>query len=171
VADRLQGRQTNEQATASAAQINYPREARSVIVAVAIISLGFFVVVQPIHVLRDNPPVQSTVQWDSPQTEQLWNRTCANCHSNTTTWPWYSYIAPSSWLTTLHVHDARQAFNMSELDKVPAFIKRQFPNNAGERIRMGTMPPPDYLILHPEARLSEAEKQQLIDGLEKTLGQ
>ena len=151
-------------------QINYRSEAASVIGAVAAISLVLFVVIQFVPVTRDNPPVQTTVQWDSTQTQQLWERTCADCHSNTTKWPWYSYIAPSSWLQTVHVTDARQQFNISQLNNIPTFRKSQFPDEAEQQISRGTMPPSDYLILHPEARLSAAEKQQLIQGLKNSLG-
>jgi hypothetical protein len=55
------------------------------------------------------------------------------------------------------------------LDNMPAFNKSQFPNNAEQQIKMGAIPPPDYLIMHPEARLSDTEKQQLIQGLKNTL--
>ena len=137
--------------------------------ALATVSVVMFLAIQLVPVAHANPPVTAQIPWDSPQTEQLWNRACANCHSNATVWPAYSYIAPSSWLNAIDVNDARSMFNISELDKVPAFIKRQYPENAAERLRDGSMPPADYRMLHPEAHLTDAEKDLLVSGLEKTL--
>src|SRR5262249_52885770 len=78
---------------------------------------------QLVPVSHDNPPVQQAVQWDSPQTQQLARRACMDCHSSETRWPWYSYVAPASWLTSLHVHAARQQFNLSDLGSLPEFRK------------------------------------------------
>ncbi|MCB0186228.1 MAG: heme-binding domain-containing protein, partial [Caldilineaceae bacterium] len=52
----------------------------------------------PAGVRRDNPPVVQEPPWDSPETRALAVRACFDCHSNETTWPWYSYIAPMSWM-------------------------------------------------------------------------
>ena len=120
-------------------------------------------------VSRTNPPVQSTINWDSAQTQDLAARTCMNCHSNETNWPWYAYIAPSSWLTTLHVNNARQQLNFSELDSMPAFRKSMVAEEIAMQIRSGAMPPKDYLLLHPEAHLTDAEKEQLITGFQASL--
>ncbi|MBX3084339.1 MAG: heme-binding domain-containing protein [Anaerolineae bacterium] len=124
---------------------------------------------QLVPVQKGNPPVVTQVQWDSPETQQLWERTCADCHSNETKWPWYSNLAPASWLEAVHIADGRAQFNISDTSSVPAFIKSMFPNNARMNILNGSMPPADYLIMHPEARLSDAEKQQLIQGLQNSI--
>src|SRR5262249_42047316 len=105
-----------------------------------------------------------------PEGQALWQRACGNCHSNETDWPFYAYIAPMSWLTSLHVHLARQHFNMSDLNSSSTITSSQFPDNAADQIRLGNMPPKDYLILHPEARLTDEEKKQLIQILKDTLG-
>jgi len=149
--------------------INYRGQAGSTIAAVMAISFVLFVVIQFVPVSRDNPPVQTTVKWDSAQTQQLWTSTCADCHSNTTVWPWYSYIAPSSWLQSVHVTDARGQFNISELNNIPSFRKSMLPDEVEQQVTSGNMPPSDYLLLHPDARLSAVQKQQLIDGLKTTL--
>ena len=85
-----------------------------------------------------------------------------DCHSNETTWPWYAHIAPSSRLTALHVSGARQELNLSELDNLPAFRRASVAESMANQIRAGAMPPADYLLMHPDARLSDAEKQQLL---------
>ncbi len=70
----------------------------------------------------------------------------------------------------MDVNSARQQWNLSELNKLESFRKSQLPNDIAQRIRNGTMPPTDYLLMHPEARLSDAEKQLLIQGMQNTLG-
>ena len=57
-----------------------------------------------------NPEVLSVPQWDSPETKEFFNRACADCHSNETKWPWYSNIAPISWLVTHDVNKGREHF-------------------------------------------------------------
>ncbi len=147
------------------------REITKALGSAVALTLVLLAVAQLGQVPHDNPPVLSEITWDSPQTEALVNRACMDCHSNETTWPWYAYIAPSSWLTSLHVTSARQQFNLSDLDSLPAFRRNNIAENMADQIRSGTMPPQDYLILHPDARLTEAEKQQLIEGLQKSLAQ
>lgn len=110
-----------------------------------------------------NPPVTNTVQWDSPETQALWNRACGDCHSNETVWPWYSYFAPGSWLVTHDVLDGRKKLNISEV------IKKSGEDMA-EQVQRGKMPMDIYVLMHPEANLSDAEKQQLIAGLQATFG-
>jgi hypothetical protein len=120
-------------------------------------------------VSRDNPPVQSSVQWDSPQTKDLVYRACMNCHSNETQWPLYATFAPGSWITTVHAHSARQQYNLSELNLMPPFRKTRLARDMADAIRNDTMPPSDYRLLHPEAQLTAAEKEQLIQGLANSL--
>ncbi|HEX5330741.1 heme-binding domain-containing protein [Sulfuricurvum sp.] len=113
-----------------------------------------------------NPPVVSEPQWDSARTKELFNRACADCHSNETKYPWYSNIAPVSWLVAHDIEEGREKLNVSMLGVQPKNKVR----DAAEEVEEGEMPIPPYLITHPEARLSDAEKKELIDGLEKTFG-
>ncbi|MCP5053713.1 MAG: heme-binding domain-containing protein [bacterium] len=110
---------------------------------------------------RTNPGIERQVNWDSPQTKALFYRACADCHSHETKWPWYSYVAPVSWVIIRHVNHGREEFNISgkklgEVHEVP------------EEISKGKMPLSKYLILHPEAKLTPEEKESLIAGLKKT---
>ena len=112
-----------------------------------------------------NPPVGGEPSWDTPATRDLAARACFDCHSNQTAWPWYTNIAPVSWLTQRHVDEGRAKLNFSTWG-----TSRQETERVGEQISSGAMPPWDYLLLHPEARLAYAEKAQLISGLQATLG-
>ena len=113
-----------------------------------------------------NPPVMSEVQWDSPRTQELFNRACADCHSNETKYPWYSKIAPVSWLIAHDIEEGREKMNVSMIGVQP---KNKL-KDAADEVKEGEMPIPPYLIAHPEARLSDAEKKELVEGLEKTFG-
>lgn len=128
---------------------------------------GALLVAQLVPYGRDhtNPPVTAEPHWDSPATRTLAQRACFDCHSNETKWPWYSHVAPSSWLLQSHVDEGREELNFSEFQK--GFKEAR---EAGETVREASMPPRSYLLLHPDARLSAAERQQLASGLDATLG-
>ena len=132
---------------------------------VVIILVGFGLI-QLVPYGRDhtNPPVVEEPDWDSSQTRDLAVRACFDCHSNETVWPWYSKIAPVSWLVQRDVDQGRDHFNLSDWEQRPAPGRLM-----AEAVREGEMPPWFYLPLHPEARLSDAEKEALAQGLE-TLG-
>jgi hypothetical protein len=110
---------------------------------------------------HSNPPVSGEPAWDSPETRKLFYQTCGDCHSHNTRWPWYSHVAPISWLVQHDVEEAREHFNVS----MWGFQKRNEGDEASEELEKGEMPPWFYLIPHPEANLSQEEKKKLIKGL------
>lgn len=112
-----------------------------------------------------NPPVRREPAWDSPSTRALAVRACFDCHSNATVWPWYANVAPLSWLAQRDVEEGRKSLNFSEWDR-----PQEEAGEAAETVQRGTMPPVQYLLLHPEARLTDSERQDLIAGLQATLG-
>jgi hypothetical protein len=146
-------------------------EIGSALVALIGLIVLFLAVIQLVPVSRTNPPVQTQVKWDSPQTADLARRACMDCHSNETVWPWYASFAPGSWLLASHVSSGRAQFNLSDLNSLPAFRKSNLAEEASRQIQNGVMPPSDYLMMHPEARLTDAEKAQLIQGFQKSLAQ
>lgn len=113
-----------------------------------------------------NLPVMSEPQWDSARTKELFSRACADCHSNETKYPWYSNVAPVSWLVARDIDEGREHFNVS----VWGIQKKNEGEDAAKEVRKGEMPMWIYTVAHPEARLSGVEKQELINGLEKTFG-
>lgn len=130
------------------------------------IALAGFVLIQlvPYGHAHNNPPVPQAPNWDSPKTQAFFERACADCHSNQTVWPWYSNIAPVSWLIQHHVDEGRSLLNLSELGRKNEVGKM------GVSIFKGRMPPKTYLPLHPKARLSQTEQADFIHGLEQTFG-
>jgi mono/diheme cytochrome c family protein len=127
--------------------------------------LGAFVLIQVIPLGRDhsNPPTTAEPRWDSSQTRALAAAACFDCHSNETEWPWYTNVAPFSWLTQSDVDRGRETLNFSQWDRAQGEA-----HEATETIREGTMPPWYYRLLHAGARLTDAQKQELIRGLEAT---
>jgi hypothetical protein len=111
-----------------------------------------------------NPPVTREPAWNSPRTRELAAQACFDCHSNQTDWRWYTNVAPISWYVQHDVEDGRRRLNFSTWDQ-PQREARGAPNE----VQRGKMPPPEYLPVHPEAKLSDQEKQILIDGLRATV--
>jgi hypothetical protein len=139
---------------------------KKVIIVVIVVGIALFGLLQLVPLGRDhtNPPVVEAVSWDSPQTEALVGRACMNCHSNQTEWPWYSNIAPASWMVAMDVAEARDHMNFSDWGERGRAVR-----DLVREIERGNMPPARYLALHPEARLTVDERSQLIAGLEKSL--
>lgn len=113
-----------------------------------------------------NPPVVREPNWDSAETRALAKRACFDCHSNETVWPWYSNVAPVSWLVQKDVNDGRRHLNFSEWGT----RKHEKLDDLLEVVKEGEMPLKIYLVMHPEADFTAAEKQQLLDGFQRTLG-
>ena len=128
--------------------------------------LGLLVLVQFVPYGRDhsNPPVTAEPQWDSPRTRELAAGSCFDCHSNLTVWRWYSNVAPLSWLIQRDVDEGRQLLNFTEWDRSQGGL-----DEIGEVVGEGGMPPAQYTLIHPGAKLSDTERQELVDGLHATL--
>lgn len=139
---------------------------RTALIICGVLVIGF-VAIQLIPYGRNhtNPPVVAEPAWDSQATRDLAVRACFDCHSNETVWPWYSNVAPVSWRLQNHVDEGREKLNFSEWG-----TGEQKTDDMGELVRSGEMPPWDYLLTHPEARLSDAETQAMLDGFTRTFG-
>ena len=114
---------------------------------------------------HENPPVTAEPRWNAAGTRRLAARACFDCHSNETKWPWYSNIAPASWLLQRDVDEGREEVNFSEWDR-----RQDKAEESPETIAEGEMPPSRYMLAHPEARLTERELRALIAGLSRTIG-
>jgi mono/diheme cytochrome c family protein len=111
---------------------------------------------------HSNPTGGKPIAWDSKRTQELMTGACMDCHSNEAKWPWYSNVAPVSWLVQRDVDDGRHALNLStDAPEVQEMI---------EAIAEGSMPPWQYKPAHPAARMSAREKQDLIRGIRATFG-
>ena len=109
---------------------------------------------------RTNPPVSADIGAPADVAPVL-RRACYDCHSNETVWPWYSQVAPVSWLLHRDVVEGRRHLNFSEWDRVPAQKRGRRMHEIGEQVQEGEMPPWFYLPMHHAAKLSDADKALL----------
>jgi len=112
-----------------------------------------------------NPTGRAEPRWDTPRTRALAVRACYDCHSNETVWPWYSHVAPVSWLLQRDVDEGRRQLNFSEWDR-----PQQEAHEAAKTVQKREMPPWFYAAIQRDARLTATETQALIAGLQATLG-
>jgi mono/diheme cytochrome c family protein len=115
--------------------------------------------IQLVPVQRTNPPVTAPVA-APPEVQAVLRRACFDCHSHETIWPLQAYVAPVSWLVAHDVSEGRDELNFSAWDQVDRRkIAKKLPKEVGE----GEMPPWFYVVAHPSARLSDAERRLLSD--------
>ncbi|NOX60977.1 MAG: heme-binding domain-containing protein [Chloroflexi bacterium] len=134
-------------------------------IVIGVVLLGLAIQLVPYGRNHTNPPVIAEPNWDSPQTREMFFRACGDCHSNETNWPWYSNIAPISWLIQRDVDEGREELNVSEWG-----LGESEADDIVEVVRDGSMPPRIYTLMYASARLSDAEKEAFIRGLTATFG-
>src|SRR3954451_18622711 len=117
--------------------------------------IALFLAIQlvPYGRAHTNPPTTAEPKWSSTAVRQLTKDACFDCHSNETTWPWYSNVAPVSWMTYRDVVDGRAALDFSEWNK-----PQDGAGDAVEAVASGSMPPWFYKPMHPKSELSQAER-------------
>jgi hypothetical protein len=98
-----------------------------------------------------------------PSVSDVFNHACINCHSEKTRWPWYSNLAPASWLIEGDVKRARSRLNLSRWDGVDTAEQRALLTAIATVIENHEMPPHRYVMLHPEAKLSADASAQVIE--------
>lgn len=116
-----------------------------------------FVLIQFVPAGRSNPPVTKPLQAPS-DVQAILQRSCYDCHSNESKWPWYAYVAPVSWLVANDVDEGRSKLNLSKWgDYEPRKLSGKASEMADE-IESGEMPMKQYLWMHSDAKLSPADK-------------
>jgi len=137
---------------------------RATIVALALLLLGS----QVVRPAKTNPEIdqsrtlQSHAQMSS-EVAAILKRGCGDCHSNETTWPWYSEVAPVSWFMIDHVNHGRRHLNFSDWTRYDGQEADELLGDIAKTVRAGAMPLSSYTLLHPEARLTQAERNAIID--------
>lgn len=111
---------------------------------------------------RTNPPVDPMQEIHAnlavdPAVAGVFARSCNDCHSNRTVWPWYSHVAPASWLVISDVNRGRKSLNFSEWSTYRAEERRKQLGEICKEVTEGEMPGFAYTIIHREAKLSTAE--------------
>ncbi len=128
-----------------------------------------FVLLQFTNPPRTNPPVVSDLMAKNappPQVAAMLHAACYDCHSSETKWPWYSRVAPMSWLIANDVNDGRKNLNLSDWpnDNPTRAAKRL--EDMSEEIGYGEMPPKKYTAIHTDARLTPSQLKELTDWLD-----
>ncbi len=131
---------------------------KKILIVVAVIVIG----IQFIPVDRSNPPVTQEIN-APPNVMTILKTSCYDCHSNETNWPWYSYVAPVSFLIASDVHNGRKRVNFSEWDKYDEKKREKKLGGIMEAVEEGEMPLPKYLITHPDAEMNSEKIRVLKD--------
>lgn len=130
---------------------------------IGLATLVFLVAIQFVPVNRSNPSVDPsrTIYATLPvpaKVKAVFERSCKNCHSNETAWPWYGYVAPASWVVAHDVHKARNKMNFSDWGSYSAQRKEDRLEEICEQVTKGDMPDRKYAVMHRNARTSPEER-------------
>jgi hypothetical protein len=119
-----------------------------------------FGLIQLVPVDRNNPPVETDLP--APlEVKTVLQSACYDCHSNETTWPWYSYIAPVSWLVAYDVRAGREELNFSTWNRYSTKQQVEKLKESLEEIDEGEMPPWFYVAVHRDIQLSARDRAVL----------
>ena len=145
---------------------------KRVLKIVAILLVVLVVGIQAIRPARTNPPVDESQTINAktqmpPEVASIIDRSCRDCHTNKTVWPWYTNVAPVSWWLSNHVNDGRRAMNMSEWGKLDPNRQDRKLRQICDEVQDGVMPLSSYTPMHPMAKLSDQDKKTLCDWTEK----
>jgi hypothetical protein len=133
-------------------------------IALAVIFIGL----QFIRPARTNPPIDEsrTIQARTqltPEAAAILDRSCNDCHSNQTRWPWYTNVAPVSWFVINHVNAGREEMNLSDWAQYSTDEQDHLLKKICREVKSGGMPLSSYLRLHHDAKLSEEDVKVLCD--------
>jgi hypothetical protein len=134
----------------------------------AIALVAILAAMQLIRPARTNPPVDpaKTIQAHAqltPEVAAILDRSCNDCHSNQTRWPWYSNFAPVSWFLVSHVNEGREDMNFSNWAEYSQSEQQNYLKKMCKEVQRGDMPIHSYLWLHTDAKLSSADVKTLCD--------
>ena len=133
---------------------NFFRNQWKKILVIFIVLLG---AAQFVPVDRTAPPSGTEVP-APPEVRAVLKRACYDCHSNETKWPWYSHVAPVSWLIASDVHEGREAMNYSTWNQLSPKKQAKRFRHSWEHVDEGEMPLWFYIPMHPEAKLTDVDK-------------
>ncbi len=134
----------------------------------AISFLVLFVGAQFVRPAKTNPAMDESRALEqhiqmNDEVKATLKRACYDCHSNETTWPFYSQVAPVSWFVIDHVNHGRKHLNFSDWSRYDKPEQAEKLKEIQETVRVGAMPLSSYLLAHSEAKLSDEDKQTIGD--------
>lgn len=127
-----------------------------------LIGVGLFVIAQFIRPARTNPGADQSLALEShmqvePKLAAILDRSCMDCHSNNTRWPWYAHVAPVSWFVIDHVNHGRSHLNFSEWGNYDASEQKDLLAEICKEVKSGSMPLSSYTPMHPGSKLSNED--------------
>jgi cytochrome c551/c552 len=136
--------------------------ARNILITLAVL----FIVIQFVPVSRTNPPADPAAAFratrpSGDRAAAVLDRSCGDCHSNATVWPWYSHVAPVSWLLYRDVSEGRRHLNLSDFRNYDDARQERRLMEICEQAKSGDMPPWFYLPMHPNAKLQPGDVEAL----------
>ncbi|MBO4233397.1 cytochrome C [Riemerella anatipestifer] len=142
-------------------------------VALALFAIG--IILQFFQIDKTNPAVNQGMDFTQikkmpESTAKLLRNACYDCHSNETKYPWYTNIQPVAWLVKEHIDDGRKHLNFSTFATYSPEKQAEKIEESIEEIEKGGMPLESYLLAHPEAKLSDNQKQELVSFLKQSIG-
>jgi hypothetical protein len=142
------------------------------VLACVVILLVALQVLQP---RPTNPPVAPGVSFEEaasppPDIARIVQRSCGDCHSNRTSWPWYTHVSPASWLVVSDVNEGRDKLNLSEWGSFSRSRAREKLLDMCKQVRKGEMPPWQYRLIHRGAGMSPADVSAVCGFAERTAG-
>jgi cytochrome c551/c552 len=137
------------------------------VISVAVLLLA----IQFVRPARTNPAVDESQTIFAraqlpPQVAAIFNRSCVDCHSNKTAWPWYSNVAPVSWFVINHVNEGRRIMNLSEWGRLDRDRQDRKLRQICDEVSDGSMPLSSYTPMHPNSKLSAEDKKTLCDWID-----
>jgi hypothetical protein len=132
------------------------------------VALAIIIILQFFNPNRTNPPVKNDFFAALKPPQQInaaIRAACYDCHSHETVWPWYARIAPASWLVAYDVNEGREHFNLSDWPTEASRAAKKL-DRFNEVLEYREMPPKKYTALHAEARLTEAQRKEIMDWTE-----
>ena len=135
--------------------------------------IGVFILIQFIRIDKTNPPIDRAIDFsqieNSPiQVSAILKESCYDCHSHETKYPWYSNVAPVSWVLKNHVLEGREHLNFSLWGNYPADERAELMEKALEEIEAGKMPMNTFVWLHPKAIITPAKRAALLMWLKES---
>jgi hypothetical protein len=135
---------------------------------VVLVLVAAFLVIQVFRIDRSNPPIVQAETLESTiavpaDVSQILVRSCNDCHTNSTVYPWYSNVQPVGWFLKDHIDDGKRHLNFSIFNTYAAKKKAKKLEEICEQVESKEMPLPSYLWIHRESALTESDTKALCD--------
>ncbi|MEP6707394.1 MAG: heme-binding domain-containing protein [Pyrinomonadaceae bacterium] len=147
------------------------KRVRTILKWLVIVLACLFIIIQIRRPARTNPPVDQSQTIEAhteitPQVASILARSCNDCHSNKTVWPWYTNVAPVSWFVIDHVNEGRSNLSLSEWGRNDQRRQGKKLEQMCDEVKDGAMPLSSYTPLHPGSKLSAEDVKTLCDWTE-----